>query len=273
MLLACSSLLLTSAGEAASAVVAAMGASQNSSTGAALKIMPLGDSITQWHCGHQARVPADPASTATFGGFRGPLFSQLASKWGENAFSTVGGEYGCGSHEGHSGWTCEQLGAIIAGSAASYLPDVVLLMCGTNDLYYRPSTLHPEKGGNVTQVLGRMSSLLAALFAVRPSATVLLSTVPEINATKCLSYAAGACPPSMPADIAAVNAALPAAVVAPLVAAGRRVFLRDVNADAQWVEEDFWTWGIHRSEPGFAKMASSFLENILAHVTPPAAKK
>jgi hypothetical protein len=76
----------------------------------------------------------------------------------------------------------------------------------------------------------------------------------------------------MPADIAAVNAALPAAVVAPLVAAGQRVFLRDVNADAQWVERDFWTWGIHRSEEGFAKMASSFLKNILAHVTPPAAQ-
>ena len=146
----------------------------------ALKIMPLGDSITQWHCGHQARVPADPRSEASFGGFRGPLFANLASEWGENAFTTVGGEYGCGSHEGHSGWTCEDL-AGITKSATSYAPDVVLLMCGTNDLYYRPSTLKPEKGGNVTQVLGRMSALLAKLFAVRPNATVLLSTVPEIN--------------------------------------------------------------------------------------------
>ena len=119
------------------------------------------------------------------------------------------------------------------------------------------------------QVLGRMTSLLSKLFAVRPNATVLLSTTPEINATKCLSYGAGPCPPDMPANIRDLNEALPSAVVAPMVAAGRRVYLRDVNADAQWVEADFWTWGIHRSEGGFAKMAASFLKNILAHVTPP----
>ena len=75
-------------------------------------------------------------------------------RWGENAFATVGGEYGCGSHEGHSGWTCEDLASIITDSAISYSPDVVLLMCGTNDLYYRASTLKPEKGGNVTEVRG-----------------------------------------------------------------------------------------------------------------------
>ena len=114
-----------------------------------------------------------------------------------------------------------------------------------------------------------MNDLLSKLFAVRPNATVLLSTTPEINATKCLSYAAGACPPDMPANIRAVNAALPAAVVAPMVAAGRNVILHDVNADAQWVEADFWTWGIHRSESGFAKMAASWLKTILAHLTPP----
>ena len=47
---------------------------------AALRIMPVGDSITQWHCGPQARVPADPASTASYGGWRGPLFTQLQAK-------------------------------------------------------------------------------------------------------------------------------------------------------------------------------------------------
>ena len=45
-----------------------------------------------------------------------------------------------------------------------------------------------------------------------------------------------------------------------------RVFMHDVNADAQWVEADFWTWGIHRSEAGFKKMADSWLKAILAHV-------
>ena len=101
----------------------------------ALRFMPLGDSITQWHCGHQARQPPVAADAASFGGYRGPLFSQLANKWGGYTFETVGSQYGCGSHEGHSGWTCDELATIITRSAEVYHPDVVLLMCGTNDLY------------------------------------------------------------------------------------------------------------------------------------------
>lgn len=178
-----------------------------------------------------------------------------------------------------------------------YRPDVVLLMCGTNDLWYRPSTKNPEKGGNVTQVsvyrptphtpsphsqvlpppcavptlqvLGRINSLLDQLYAVVPNVTVLLSTVSDINATKCLTYIEGACPPDMPTNIAAVNSALPASVVAPAVAAGRKVFLHDVNADAKWVNADYFTWGIHRSQAGFKKMAASWFSAISAHVTPP----
>ena len=41
----------------------------------------------------------------------------------------------------------------------------------------------------------------------------------------------------MPADIASVNAALPARVVAPFARAGRKIFLHDVNAEAHWEEK------------------------------------
>ena len=88
--------------------------------------------------------------------------------------------------------------------------------------------------------------------------------------TKCATYPQGACPPTMPTDIAGVNSALADKVVAPHSAAGHKVFLHDVNSDAQWVEHDYWTWGIHRSEAGFAKMAASWKKTILAHVVPPA---
>ena len=202
----------------------------------ALRIMPLGDSITQWQCGL-----LDNASTgdvASFGGYRGPLFAGMAQHWGRlYTYESVGGEHGCGSHEGHSGWTCEMLADIIADSAAAYRPDVVLLMCGTNDLFYRNTTANPDQGGTPAQVLDRIGTLLDRLYAVVPGVTVLISTVSDINATKCLTYPAGACPPSMPADIAAVNAALSAKVVAPLAARGRKIFLHDVNAEAQWVEK------------------------------------
>ena len=58
-------------------------------------------------------------------------------------------------------------------------------------------------------------------------------------------------------------------VVAPLMRSGRKIYLHDVNADAQWVEEDYWTWGIHRSEAGFKKMAASWMKAMRAHVPAP----
>ena len=66
--------------------------------------MPLGDSITQWQCGtlgnatHAANGRGDVAS---FGGYRGPLFEGLQEQWGSlYRFESVGGQHGCGSHEG-----------------------------------------------------------------------------------------------------------------------------------------------------------------------------
>eukprot|EP00662_Eupelagonemidae_sp_cell21_P015362 gene15362-39059_t len=83
--------------------------------------MPLGDSITQWHCGKtqtfHAYPQGPPQTDLGVGGYRGPLFQQLQQEWGPYSFETVGGEYGCGSHEGHSGWTCAQLADIITDSA------------------------------------------------------------------------------------------------------------------------------------------------------------
>ena len=242
-------------------------------SGTALRIMPLGDSITQWQCGllGNASSPVnDRGDVASFGGYRGPLFESLQRHWGSlYTFESVGGQHGCGSHEGHSGWTCEMLADIIVESATAYEPDVVLLMCGTNDLWYRPSTKNPILAGNVSQVLDRITLILQRLYSVVPQATVLLSTISDINATKCLTYPEGPCPATMPADIVAVNDALDSRVVAPFTAAGRAIHLHDVNTDAQWEEADYFTWGIHRSEAGFKKMAMSWEKSILAHVIPP----
>jgi hypothetical protein len=85
------------------------------------------------------------------------------------------------------------LGDIIADSAAAYKPDVVLLMCGTNDLWYRPSTKNKEQGGTAAQVVARINTILDRLYTVVPDATVLLSTISDVNMSKCASYPPGAC--------------------------------------------------------------------------------
>jgi lysophospholipase L1-like esterase len=120
-------------------VVAAVAAEAEVAETPALRLMPLGDSITQWQCGTLGNATSAAngrGDVASFGGYRGPLFESLHRQWGSlYSFESVGGQHGCGSHEGHSGWTCEMLADIIVESATAYKPDVVMLMCGTNDLW------------------------------------------------------------------------------------------------------------------------------------------
>ena len=121
--------------------------------------------------------------------------------------------------------------------------------------------MDPSRGGNVSEVIGRMNDILANLWGVTPDAHVFLSTVTHINATRCADYgvdSAGACPPDMAANIAEFNRLLPSQVVAPAVAKGKKIHLHDVNKDAQWTESDYFTHGIHFSLKGFAKMAASW---------------
>ena len=61
----------------------------------ALRIMPLGDSITQWQCGllGNASSAADGrGDVASFGGYRGPLFESLQRQWA--GFAVSWGELG-----------------------------------------------------------------------------------------------------------------------------------------------------------------------------------
>ena len=200
-------------------------------------------------------VPTPPA-TASFGGYRSFLFDSLLRQ--QISAQPVGSMYGCGSHEGHSGWTCADLAAIAREAVAVHQPDVILLMCGTNDLFFTGSQRSPagSAGASASATVGRMAKLLDEVFAAAPKVTLLMSTTAAINATRCRAYKPP-CPAAMPSQIAELNAALPA-LVAEQQRLHRDVSLHDVNAEAAWVEADYYTWGIHRSQQGFAKMAGSW---------------
>ena len=108
-----------------------------------LLIMPFGDSITQWDCrldgytfaNDTAAPPYSPEPTWVVapGGYRYFLGNTLAKK--KVPFAYVGSEFDCGSHEGHSGWTIEQLAEITEASMSAHRPDVALFMAGTNDFF------------------------------------------------------------------------------------------------------------------------------------------
>ena len=230
-----------------------------------LLIMPFGDSITQWGCrldgytfANDTAAPpysTEPTWISSPGGYRYYLGNTLSQK--KVPFAYVGSEFDCGSHEGHSGWTIEQLAEITEASMSAHRPDVALFMAGTNDFFNAPPV-----GANATGAAARLRRLLDTAFHVLPKLTFLISTVTTIDATRCKDYPKAPwhpppCPAAMPAMIDAFNAMLPA-IVAEYASRGFDIALHDVNAAAQWTPEDRWIWGIHFNATGFEKMAAAW---------------
>jgi lysophospholipase L1-like esterase len=215
-----------------------------------IRVMPLGDSITEWQCNNESQ-----------GGWRNFLGNTMHGAG--VVFDFVGSQYGCGNHEGHSGWTAAQLLGIAPASFAAHSPDVILLQAGTNDLFfYNQPGFPPSQGANVTGTVARLDALIAAAFAALPNATVMLSGVTYINATRCANYSSAPwhppdCPADMQPNIVALNAALPA-MVEGWVSKGFDVNFHDPNPDCNFTAADYWTWGIHFTESGYAKIAASW---------------
>lgn len=84
--------------------------------------MSLGDSITAG------------VGSSTGGGYRLPLWRQLAGQEVDFVGSEQGGGIEDPDHEGHSGYMIDQIRARIDGWLGQAQPDVVLLHLGINDL-------------------------------------------------------------------------------------------------------------------------------------------
>ena len=98
--------------------------------------------------------------------------------------------------------------------------------------FYFPSPV--GVGANVSEALLRLHRLLNTSFTVLPALTFLLSTVTQINATRCQGYPhapwhPSACPATMGASIAAFNAQLPS-IVSEFRSRGYNIRLHDVNS-------------------------------------------
>ena len=234
-----------------------------------INVMPLGDSITQWGCGLITNDPVTNASLYSMGGFRSFLGNSIRAALPRNAsFSFVGGRYDCGSHEGYSGITTLGLQGLVAGVLQAHRPDVVLLQAGTNDIFNNQAGGNGQ-GANASATAGRLQQLIATTLAVLPQALILLTGPTTINATRCANYSAAPwhpvdCPLNMTSELHALNGLLPAVAAAfpPGV-----VTFHDPAADCAFVAEDWWFWGIHFTESGFAKLAAAkwkYLEGVLA---------
>jgi len=204
---------------------------------APIKVMPLGDSITDGFT-----VP---------GGYRIQFYNRLVADGLTGALDFVGSQSnGPASlldreHEGHTGWHVADIAANIDGWMASANPSIVMLMIGTNDI------LHSQYTGAST----RLSALIDQICADLPAGGKLyVSTIPTLGSTTYGSYIT---------LVDQYNADIPG-IVQSKVAAGKPVYLVDMHSviSASDLSDE-----IHPSEAGYAKMGNAWYDIIKSNLT------
>jgi lysophospholipase L1-like esterase len=195
---------------------------------AALRVMPLGDSIT-WGVG-----------SSTGNGYRGPLFTTVTGEGYVPDFvgSGRGGTMTDPDNEGHSGWRIDQIAGIADADLARYKPNVVTLMIGTNDL---------NQNYQVPTAPDRLHALVDRIVADDPGATVLLAdlilstSAPVVQAEPAYNSAVGQ-------------------IVQAEQAAGRHVSFVDMGALTTADLSD----SLHPNDSGYQKMAAAWNKGIQA---------
>jgi acyl-CoA thioesterase I len=158
--------------------------------GGALRVMPLGDSITE--------AMVDPALGANQNSYRRPLWHNLknagcqvdfvGSKWGVIG-KVNSGSYGYVSppnpdfdlnHEGHWGLRIDQIAPQVTNYVHNASPDVVLIHLGTNDITHE----NPVNNENPDDVAQELGGLIDTIRAAKPDVRILLAKlIPDSRAT------------------------------------------------------------------------------------------
>jgi lysophospholipase L1-like esterase len=189
-------------------------------TNGGVRVMPLGDSITDGY-----NVP---------GGYRIRLWQQLAAGGytvdlvgsGSNGPAALGDH----DHEGHSGWRIDEIDANITGWLRATNPRTVLLHIGTNDI---------NQARDLPNAPARLSLLLDHIRAQAPTAEVFVATIiPESDAGR-------------EAQVRAYNAALPGIVQGK----GARFHLVDLHAALTTAD---LADGVHPNAGGYDKMGAAW---------------
>ncbi|WP_370318798.1 carbohydrate binding domain-containing protein [Actinoplanes sp. ATCC 53533] len=194
-----------------------------------VRVLPLGDSITEG-----TQVP---------GGYRIGLWQRLAAAGYRTDF--VGSQFngpaalGDHDHEGHPGWRIDQVDAAITGWVTATRPRSVLLHLGTNDVL---------QNYNLASAPARLSTLIDHITAAAPEADVFVATiVPLASASQ---ETAGR----------AFNATIPG-IVRNKVNAGRHVHLVDMHAALNTAD---LIDGVHPTAGGYDKMAATWFAALRA---------
>ena len=183
-----------------------------------VRIMPLGDSITD--------------GRNTPGGYRIGLWQRLAGAGRLTDFvgSAANGPAGLGDHdhEGHSGWRIDQIDASITGWLRTANPRTVLLHLGTNDI---------GQNYDVAGAPARLGTLIDHIRAIEPNAELFVAQIiPTADAGN-------------EAKTRTFNAALPGVVGSK----GSKTHLVDMHSALTTAD---LADGVHPNPAGYDKMAA-----------------
>jgi lysophospholipase L1-like esterase len=201
--------------------------SASAAAAGAVKVMPLGDSITD---GNQ-----------TPGGYRIGLCQRLTTAGYAVQFvgslSNGPAEACSTNNEGHSGWRIDQLDANIVGWLNAAQPHTVLLHIGTNDI---------TQNYDLSNAPNRLSALIDHITNTLPNAEVFVAQIIPMSFDT--------------AQENAFNAAIPG-IVANKDAAGKHVHLVDMF-DALTTAD--LADGVHPTAAGYDKMAAAWYRALLS---------
>ncbi|MCU7730855.1 carbohydrate binding domain-containing protein [Actinoplanes sp. KI2] len=188
-----------------------------------VRVMPLGDSITEG-----TQVP---------GGYRIGLWQRCTGNGYRVDF--VGSQFngpsslGDHDHEGHPGWRIDQIDANVVGWLNTYQPHTVLLHIGTNDVL---------QNFNLSTAPSRLSTLIDHITNTVPTAEVFVAQITPLSNT------------SQDAAARTFNSAIPG-IVQSKVNAGKHVHLVDMHSALTAAD---LTDGIHPTATGYDKMAATW---------------
>ncbi len=194
----------------------------------AIKIMPVGDSIT---------------SGASSGGYRPSLWNKYVAAGKNVNFvgSARSGNLTDQDHEGHAGWRIHQIDANIVNWVQQAQPDIVLLMIGTNDMGQSDaSTAHI-----------RLSGLIDNIADTKPGVKIFVASIPLRTDTTSLTE-----------RIATFNAAIPP-MVAAKVSEGKDVYFVDIHSV---LTAGDLSDGIHPNGAGYEKVATAWFDASVEYV-------